>query len=119
VLLNEQDFTALAASNQSTIIGKPTEYALAQNFPNPFNPSTTIRYEIPDDAAQVKIMIYNSVGELIKTLVDRNQSAGTYETVWDGTNDIGAKISSGVYYYRIIAVGEHEFSTMKKMLLVK
>ncbi len=119
VLLNEQDFTLLATSNNTKIEGKPIQYVLNQNYPNPFNPSTKIQYQVPDDVAHVKIVVYNSLGEVVSTIVNRDHSAGTFEVVWDGTNDAGVKVGSGVYFYRITATGEKEFTSIKKMLLVK
>jgi parallel beta-helix repeat protein len=119
VLLNEQDFTLLATSNNTKIEGKPIQYVLNQNYPNPFNPSTKIQYQVPDDIAHVKIVVYSSLGEVVSTIVNRDHSAGMFEVVWDGTNDAGEKVGSGVYFYRITANGEKEFTSIKKMLLVK
>jgi uncharacterized protein (DUF1501 family) len=88
----------------------PTKYALEQNFPNPFNPSTVIRYDLPR-ASDVTIDVYNSAGEKIATLVDSPQSAGNHEV-----NFNGGTLASGVYFYRLRAGGYQE---TKKMLLVK
>jgi flagellar hook assembly protein FlgD len=117
--LNEDDFTSLASSGKSSIVGKPISYSLDQNYPNPFNPSTKIHYEIPDDGANVTISIYNSLGELVKTLAVGMQEAGRYDVVWNGTNDAGEKVGSGIYFYRLVAFGTKEFTSVKKMLLVK
>ena len=93
----------------------PDSYALEQNYPNPFNPETRIRYSVPE-AGFVSIRIFRIDGELIKTLENRDRLPGRYEVVWDGTNDHGAKVSSGVYFYR---VQSNDFSSVKKMILLK
>lgn len=90
-------------------------YGLAQNYPNPFNPSTTFKYQIPEES-KVTIRIYNSLGEVVKTLINKTQHRGSYKVIWDGTNSQGGKVASGVYFYQLIA---NDFSQTKKMLLVK
>ncbi len=77
----------------------PTEFSLAQNYPNPFNPSTTIRYDLPQ-AGRVLLTIYNISGQHIRTLVDEEQNAGSYERLWDATDSWGRSVSSGIYFYR-------------------
>jgi len=77
-------------------------YSLYQNYPNPFNPETIITYAIPEPA-KVKINIFNLKGQRVKKLVDKYLNSGQYSVVWDGTNDNGKKISSGVYIYQMIA----------------
>jgi Peptidase family C25/Propeptide_C25 len=93
----------------------PTKYSLDQNYPNPFNPATTISYSIPK-AGHVKIMIFNINAQLVKILIDGNKLAGRYETMWDGTNNFGSKVSSGVYFYRLQS---GSFLRVKKMVLLK
>lgn len=93
----------------------PKVFMLQQNYPNPFNPSTTIKYDLPL-SSEVTIKIYNARGQEIKTISQGNQQEGTYSIVWDGKNNQGQQMSSGVYYYRIIT---EEFTDVKKMLLVK
>jgi hypothetical protein len=76
----------------------PTKLILLPNFPNPFNPTTTISYEIPINAiSPIRLKIYNVAGQLLKTLVDEFQPAGSYNIDWDGTDDSGTPISSGVF----------------------
>ena len=94
----------------------PTAFALADNFPNPFNPTTTIQYALPQ-AADVELTVYNVVGQPVRTLVAEHQSAGRYAVEWDATNDSGHSLSSGLYFYRLQAGGE--FLKVKKMLLLK
>ncbi len=94
----------------------PTAFSLADNYPNPFNPTTTIKYALPQ-AADVKLTVYNVVGQPVRTLVAEHQSAGRYVVEWDATNDSGHSLSSGMYIYRLQAGGE--FRDIKKMLLLK
>ena len=93
----------------------PPHFSLSQNYPNPFNPQTSIRYALPQDA-QVKLVIYNILGEKVKILVDEHQSAGYQVIWWEGKDERGDKVASGVYFYRLEA---DNFSEVKKMLLVK
>ena len=95
---------------------KPESFALADNYPNPFNPTTTIQYALPQ-AADVELTVYNAVGQPVRTLVAEYQSAGRYAVDWDATNDSGHRLSSGMYFYRLQA-GE-EFREVRKMLLLK
>ena len=95
---------------------RPEVYALADNYPNPFNPETTLKYQLPE-SADVTLEIYNMLGQVVRTLVNENQSAGRYTLQWDGKSDNRHSLSSGIYFYRIQAGGE--FQSVKKMLLVK
>jgi flagellar hook assembly protein FlgD len=90
-------------------------HALAQNTPNPFNPRTTIKYALPRDE-QVNITIYDMRGRVVKVLVSEPKSVGTYEVIWDGVDKRGNRVSSGVYFYRIVA---GSFQASKRMLLMK
>jgi hypothetical protein len=93
----------------------PKTYALNQNYPNPFNPSTTISFALPKNE-QVKLEVYDILGNLVKTMVNQQMGAGTYQVVWNGVDQNGARVASGVYLYRLQA---GSFSTVKKMLMVK
>jgi hypothetical protein len=93
----------------------PQSYSLEQNFPNPFNPETRIRYSLPESGF-VTVKIFRIDGELVKTLESTEKAAGRYEIIWDGTNDNSNKVSSGVYFYRIQS---NEFSLVKKMIFLK
>ncbi len=95
--------------------GIPTEYTLDQNFPNPFNPTTTIRFALPE-AATVSLKVYNIRGQLVRTLFSGIFEAGFHDFLWDATNDNGIKVSSGVYFYEIKT---REFIQVKKMLLIE
>ena len=94
----------------------PAAFSLADNFPNPFNPATTIQYALPT-ATDVNLTVYNVVGQVVRTLVAEHQSAGRYMVEWDATNDSGHSLSAGMYFYRLQAGGE--FAEVKKMLLLK
>ncbi|HEY5615726.1 MAG TPA: T9SS type A sorting domain-containing protein [Bacteroidota bacterium] len=93
----------------------PTSFSLKQNYPNPFNPSTTIKYDLPE-RTHVKLHIYDMLGRVVATLIDQEQSAGSYETRWDGTNLSGLPMSSGVYFYRLES---GNFQEIKRMVLMK
>ncbi len=93
----------------------PKKFAVYQNFPNPFNPTTTIRFELPKPE-HVRIEIYNVLGQKIRTLLDKPVEAGYHAIQWDSRNDNGVPVSSGIYYYRITA-GQHV--AVKKMALLK
>jgi photosystem II stability/assembly factor-like uncharacterized protein len=98
--LVQVDFDGTRTESQVVSIdisSKPTEYALMQNYPNPFNPSTTIEYSIPSDG-NVKITVFNSLGEAVKTLVNGYKQAGSYKINFNAST-----LSSGVYYYRMEA----------------
>ena len=92
------------------INSQPKEYALMQNYPNPFNPTTTIEYSIPENG-NVKLKIYNSLGEEVATLVNEYKTARSYKINFDAST-----LPSGVYYYKIIT---EKFSSVKKMILLK
>lgn len=93
----------------------PSEFALGQNYPNPFNHNTIIKYSVPVPS-QVKIRIYNVLGQKVRNLVNEPQQAG-YKTIhWDGKNDRGVEVSSGVYFYQMQA---GDFVKNMKMILLK
>jgi len=95
---------------ENTTVNTPSRYSLEQNFPNPFNPVTMIKYNIPK-ASNVVMKVYDIIGNEVSTLVNTKQEAGTYEIGWDGSQN-----SSGVYFYKISA---GEFTQTKTMMLVK
>lgn len=95
---------------------RPEAFALANNYPNPFNPATTIKYALPE-ASTVRLEVFNVVGQVVRTLVADHQNAGRYVVQWDAANDNGHSLSSGIYFYRLQAGGE--FLEVKKMLLLK
>ena len=93
----------------------PSTFGMMQNYPNPFNPETEISYSLPE-AAQVRLTVYNMLGQKVKTLVDEYQAAGRKTVSWDGTDERGNKAASGIYFYRVKA---GEFEDTKKMILMK
>ena len=96
----------------------PQEYALFQNCPNPFNPTTSIQYSVVSDQTlpHVSLKIYNILGQEVRTLVDDVKEPGHYKVIWDGRDNRGRELSSGVYFYRLTA---GEFSATKGMVLMK
>jgi hypothetical protein len=93
----------------------PTEFSLSNNYPNPFNPETKIGYLIPK-ACQVKLEVFNILGQRVKTLVDEVQTAGKKEVTWDGKGENGNEVASGVYFYKLQA---GDFTQTKKMVLIR
>jgi hypothetical protein len=93
----------------------PSSFTVFQNYPNPFNPSTTISYGLPE-TGPVKVIIYNVLGREVKTLVNTNQKAGIQNVVWNGDNNAGHTVASGIYFYKVIA-GEQV--QVKKMIMLK
>ncbi len=106
---------------EETPVAVPETFSLMQNYPNPFNPTTTIRYALPH-AAQVRLQVYNILGQFVTELVNDVQDAGYHNVVWNGRNQSGMQVATGVYLYRIEARpsdGGAPFVSTKKMLLVK
>ena len=108
-------FDCISAStlkNENEI--NPSVFRLYQNHPNPFNPSTQIRYQL-SISGQVKIAVYNTMGKIVKTLANEYQTAGFRSVKWDGKNNNKQTVSSGVYFY---SIQSGEFSSTKKMILL-
>ena len=95
--------------------GIPEEFDLFQNYPNPFNPSTVIKYALPKSST-VSLVIYNLMGQEIRRWDESDAVPGYYEKIWNGTNQAGIPVSSGIYIYRITTA---EFIQMRKMVLLK
>jgi len=115
---DEENSKGLSGENAIAVL--PETFGLEQNFPNPFNPTTTIKFQIPtgkgSENIRTIISIYDVLGRLVRTLVDENLSPGFYSRHWDGLNNNGEKISSGVYFYTFTA---GDFSKTKGMLMIK
>jgi len=100
----------------------PWRFSLGQNYPNPFNSTTTIPFAVDSKrktvhgASDVKLTVYNILGQKVKVLVDEKKSPGYYEIAWDGRGDSGEEVASGVYLYQLKV---HGYSVMNKMLLLK
>ena len=93
----------------------PNIFSLEQNYPNPFNPSTTIRYQLPE-ATRVSLVIFNLLGQEVRTMIKAEQVAGDYSVTWDGIDKFGKEVASGVYVYRLKA---GEFTDVKKLALTR
>ncbi|HQV32547.1 MAG TPA: FlgD immunoglobulin-like domain containing protein, partial [Calditrichia bacterium] len=110
---------SLFIDNPSVGIGDnpsiPQDFAVSQNYPNPFNPTTTIAYQLPR-ASDVTLVIYNVLGQQVRSLVNARVEAGRFEVVWDGLNDAGSRVASGIYLYRFEAADFHQ---IHKMILLK
>jgi hypothetical protein len=113
---SEQFANAVVVLGALSVESTPTEFALLQNFPNPFNPETTIKYNLAE-ATDVHLRIFNIVGQVVRTLVAERQSAGRYQVRWSGTDDRGASASSGIYFYELSAGGK--FQDVKRLMLLK
>lgn len=116
---------ALLSSNTLTTItedkqpSQPVNFNLEQNYPNPFNPTTNIRFQIPDGSTgnrPVQLLIYNLLGELVRILVDEPKANGHYLVEWDGKDENGDAVASGLYFYRLTA-GDHALT--RRMLMLK
>ena len=97
------------------VVAQPRGYVLHDNYPNPFNPETTISFLVPEPAS-VKIDIYNVMGQQIATLLNSTVETGYHEVNWNGTNRSGKRVADGVYFYRMEADG---YVQSRKMLLLK
>jgi hypothetical protein len=107
--------TTPAATAKLGVIGTPQDFALGANYPNPFNPETTIGYQLPT-VAQVRLEVYDVLGQKVRTLVQQVEPAGYHTAVWDGRDDGGNALAGGVYLYRLQA---DEFSQVRRLLLMK
>ncbi len=105
---------AYETSVEQKVASAPVDFALESNYPNPFNPTTTIYYRV-NKPGLVKLTVYNLLGKKVATLVDQNKRAGRFSTTWDGMNDAGKQVSSGVYFYTL-EMGD-QMATHKMMLV--
>ncbi len=101
----------------------PSDFVVYENFPNPFNPDTEIRYALPQ-RARVTVAVYNSLGQKVKTLLSAEQDAGMQSVTWDGTDEQGNAVASGLYLYRIMAATTHPengttYRQVRKMILMR
>ncbi len=111
--MSEQDVTTIR--EKPALSSLPQTFQLYQNYPNPFNPITTIKYNLPK-ATKVSIKIYTILGELIKELVNEHQAAGIQYQEWDGTDQLGQNVSSGIYLHKLQAGNEVQ---VNKMIMIK
>ena len=96
----------------------PESFALGQNYPNPFNPSTLIAYRVPIEGGNqaVTLVVYDQLGRQVRTLVNASQTPGSYEVEWNGLDDRGSAVRSGIYFYQLTTADVRE---TRKMLLVR
>jgi hypothetical protein len=107
------DFNPPVSNDDDVIVAAGTQ--LLANYPNPFNPETTIRFSLENDA-EVMVNIYNTRGQLVRSLVHGQKAAGMHSVVWNGMDDNGQSVSSGIYYYKMYA---GKYSSTRKMILMK
>jgi flagellar hook assembly protein FlgD len=103
----------------STAVGDPVatrRFALAQNHPNPFNPATVIEFTVPEGGGEVFLEIFDVSGRLVRRLASGPRDAGTQSVIWQGRDESGRAVSSGVYYYRLRA---RDFEETRRMVLVR
>ena len=115
IFLDQYNNTVSQGFISKKVNAVPNAFALKNNYPNPFNPATTIQYDIPIDA-DVLLVVYDILGRHVKTLINTTQSAGYKSIKWNGTNDKGQTISAGVYFYQLQTSG---YSKVRKMVLLK
>lgn len=106
--------------NDGIVLAMPTTFALQSNYPNPFNPTTELRYQLPEPAT-VSLTLFNALGQKVRTLVNaEKQASGYYRHTWDGKNEKGEFVSAGVYFYHLDAQGAStKFQKTNKMLMLK
>ncbi len=117
--LKQMDYNGAFEYSQikSIALELPAMFVLKQNHPNPFNAETLVRYQVASAAgtADVKFCIYNATGELVRTLVSERQPAGSYEVIWNGRDDAGNMVTSGIYIGRLVA--NHQISSIKMIYM--
>lgn len=111
----DQDANSVSTPGSVEVRSVPSRFALRQNFPNPFNPETTISYDLADGGL-VELSIYNITGQRVRQLVSDVQDPGRYRVVWDGSDEIGRGVASGVYFYRLNTSSHND---VKKLMLLK
>ncbi|NIT56749.1 MAG: T9SS type A sorting domain-containing protein [Aliifodinibius sp.] len=114
--IQEVDIVTIIEDEETPITNIiPTDFKLDQNYPNPFNPETVIEFRVPEQG-QVELSVYNTLGQKVRTLVNDVRSPGTYRVLWDGRDQAGNRVSSGMYLYQLR--GKNALIT-KKMILIK
>ncbi len=113
VSMEEDNITSVEGENGSAL---PGQFSLMANYPNPFNPETAIRYQLPE-SADISLKIFNLLGQEVRSLVSKVQEAGAYSVQWDGKDNFGLSVSSGIYFYQINA--GNKFKMSKTMMLLK
>jgi len=106
------DINALGSVEAAVL---PQAFVLFQNFPNPFNASTAVKYQLPE-ASEVRLNVYNLLGQEVRRLVDGRVKAGTHSALWDSRDSLGREVGSGVYLVRMQA---GDFVEVRKMALIR
>ncbi len=118
---SQQSVFTLVVQHTLSSTARPESFSLGRMYPNPFNPSTSFRYSVPEEAF-ISIVVYSLVGEEIMHLVDAKMPPGEYEARWDGRNMAGRAAASGVYFIRMVAApagGGGAFSAVERAMLVR
>ncbi len=110
------EFDNITSVGDDLAVGLPEQFELSQNYPNPFNPETTIKYQLTE-SGEVTLSVFNLLGQQVRTLVSKPQQAGSHSATWDGKDNSGRQVASGIYVYRLKA-GD-KFTMSKQMLLLK
>jgi flagellar hook assembly protein FlgD len=105
--------TAALATDNTVVL--PRSFALKQNYPNPFNPSTEIAFSL-EQSSTINLTIFNVLGQKVKVLAEGSKQAGTHTLSWDGRDEMGAAVSTGLYFYKLT---DGNNSVTKKMALMK
>jgi hypothetical protein len=100
---------------KESVAEEPSSFELAQNYPNPFNPGTRIKFHVPA-TSMVHLEVFNITGQHIATLLEEKRAGGEHELVWDGRNDLGQPVPSGVY---LLSIRAGEFAQTRKMVLAR
>ncbi|HPM01591.1 MAG TPA: T9SS type A sorting domain-containing protein, partial [Candidatus Cloacimonadota bacterium] len=117
--LTNNQFNYILQTNDPSLMVQPPNYALYQNFPNPFNPTTEIRFALKNNS-RVDLAIFNIKGQKIKQLIDQPLDYGYHKAVWNGVDNTGKRVSSGMYFYVLNVKNEKEcYREIKKMIMVK
>jgi hypothetical protein len=111
------NLTGLKDRNPPNADAVPSRSLLSRNFPNPFNPGTTLQYSLPDDG-DVTLTLYNLRGQAVRTLARANQKSGDHSVRWDGTNEAGERVPSGVYVYRLTVKTADRTSTLSRKIML-
>ncbi|MDP7608305.1 MAG: T9SS type A sorting domain-containing protein [Candidatus Marinimicrobia bacterium] len=109
LFVNRYDYLSIAAE------GVPLEFALHENYPNPFNPTTTLRFDLPE-VSDITLTIYNMLGQRVRTFNMQSTPAGYHSIKWNATNDYGDPVGAGVYLYQLRA---NQYVKTRKMVLLK
>lgn len=106
-----------ASDNKSTTTA-PQEFDLSQSYPNPFNPVAVIQFTVGSEqpSSHITLKIYNITGQLVRTLVDVERTPGNYTVIWDGKNNSGEEVASGIYFYQLNSAS---FKETKRAVLIK